>query len=326
MPMQWKCWWSGLLMIAGLASATRAMADEPPLPPLGTPLAQIVDDLAWRSARGEPEAACRLAMELAVCAVDLHRSWLLCKDREGNPTVCKGHYGHVSPHDQQVDWPRYVADLETQCDGAPIIMPRELLARFRRAAFLGSATAMGFYMSAPRWMDPGGWNSRVPSIWPAESSEARAVEQHYPTLAWALFHAGYGSIASKLANMRYDQVIGEMMDAEATDDDQRPHHVEAMALMHYDIAVRHALGRGGDGEARESNPHANSLEVLATDMSAEHIEQAQAMARHWRETITLRPGQGPEADLVRRNVDGTHYGGIFAPSDIARCDQVVPVP
>lgn len=326
MQMQWKCWCFGLLVIAGMALSPRAMASESPLPPPGTPLAQIVEDLAWRSARGEPEAACRLAMELAVCAVDLHRSWLLCKDREGNPTVCKGHYDWVSPHDQQVDWPRYVTDLETQCDGAPIIMPRELLAKFRRAAFLGSVQAMGFYMSASAWMDGNGSNfvQRPPRIWPEDSIEARLQAQHHATLAWTLFNAGHAGVAGGLAGEAMSRFWSAWEDE--AEHLAQSHAIEVMALIDYDIEVRNALGFDTHWWPTSKLDWANEHSIVSSVLSVEQIAQAEAKVRHWRETITLLPGQESDTERVRRNVDGTHYGGLFAPSAMARCDLVVPAP
>lgn len=285
MPMKLKCCLSGLALMALLALPTQATATEPPLPPLGTPLAQTVDDLAWRSARGEPEAACRLAMELAACAVDLHLSWLLCGDREGTPTVCEEHRGFISRYIPEVDWSRDVAMLQAHCDGAPIVTARELLARFRRAALLGSKLAIGRYMAAPGWMaKPSVWNWEVPSMWPEDSPEAHAVEQHHPMLAWALLNAGSGPIAGSMAQQRYWKIQGEIWEPSGVDQSQIL--IEAMALMHYDVAVRHALGWGMHGSYLGSTEWEMELKTLAGLMSAEQIEQAQAMARHWRETIT----------------------------------------
>lgn len=41
----------------------------PPLPPLETPLADIIDELSERARAGDPDAACRLAAELLRCSV-----------------------------------------------------------------------------------------------------------------------------------------------------------------------------------------------------------------------------------------------------------------
>ncbi|WP_187265978.1 hypothetical protein [Alkalisalibacterium limincola] len=289
-------------------------------------MAEIVDDLTWRAARGEPEAACRLAMELGVCAVDLHRSWLLCEDREGNPTVCRGHLGYVSEHDGEVDWPRHVADVAAHCDGAPIVMPRELLAKFRRAAFLGSVQAMTFYMSASGWMDGNGGNivRRPPRIWPEDSTEARLQEQHHSTLAWTLFNAGHAGVAGSLVGEAMSRFWSAWEDE--SDDLAQTHAIEVMALIHYDIDVRNALGFDSHWWPTSKLNWANDHSIVSSVLSDEQIAQAEAKARHLRETITLLPGQGADVDRVRRNVDGTRYGGLFAPSAMARCDQVVPAP
>lgn len=50
----------------GTASSPAAW---PPLPPLETPLAEIIDTLTERARRGDPDAACRLAAELLRCSV-----------------------------------------------------------------------------------------------------------------------------------------------------------------------------------------------------------------------------------------------------------------
>lgn len=312
-------WTAGVVLVACIAvsGATRAGGD--PLPPLGTPVAQIVDDLTWRTARGEPVAACRLAMELAVCALDLPAA---------RSRVIMDPGGFLTDADREafVDSLRRVReaeerreeDLKVHCAGAPIVSPEVLLATFRRAALLGSVEAMRRYVEANRWML---------KEWPLTGREATAWKANALSVRWALLRAGDVSIAERLwtdylhdhENQRIpNPLVPELMDGLHED------LVKASALLRYFVAVRRAAN--AEPSRREQSllrDHEEMIGYLDLDMAPNQRPQAEALAAEW-----LAAFKGlPERDATRddRWATTSVFPGDHS-SHMAACDLVIEAP
>jgi hypothetical protein len=102
---------------SGLPAAPAAAAD--PLPPLNTPLAAVLQDLKVRAARGETNAACRLAFELDRCrtARRLQRSvanYRSLAEQPGIGSELQKRYGATAEREQA-----RLAETQRLCDGVP---------------------------------------------------------------------------------------------------------------------------------------------------------------------------------------------------------------
>lgn len=131
-----------------------------PLPTMAAPFALIAGDLQARSDAGDPDAACRLAAELAYCSVRaMHRAdfdrWLAERqtalasitDPQVRRDVAAGIEREMTVREGMLD------QLTRHCEGGPAATPNDIAAQWRRAALLGSPAAMKQYASgnAFRW-------------------------------------------------------------------------------------------------------------------------------------------------------------------------------
>lgn len=318
--MQVSCshWTRGVVLFGCVALSGFASAGEEPLPPLGTPLAEIVDDLAWRAARGEPVAACRLAMELAVCAFDLPaaRSRIIMEP-EGFTDADRTAFADSVRRVREAE-ERREEELKAHCAGAPIVSPEVLLAAFRRAALLGSLEAMRHYVDANSWLL---------KEWPLTGREATAWKANALSVRWALLRAGEVSIAERLwsdylhvpESQRIPHpLVPELMDGLHED------LVKASALLRYFVAVRRAAN--AEPSRREQSllrDHEEMLGYLDLDMAPHQRALARAMAAEWLAEIKRLPERDATSD--ERWVTGFVSARDHS-SHVAACDLVVEAP
>lgn len=319
MQVFWKRWTTGVALFVGIAVSGMADASEEPLPPLGTPLAEIVDDLAWRAARGEPVAACRLAMELAVCALDLPaaRSRIIMEPASFRTDADRAAFADSQRRVREAE-ERREAELKAHCAGAPIVSPEVLLAAFRRAALLGSLEAMRRYVGANRWML---------KEWPLTGREATAWKANALSVRWALLRAGDVSIAERLwsdylhipeSQRIPNPLVPELMDGLHED------LVKASALLRYFVAVRKAAN--AEPSRREQSwlrDHEEMIAYLDLDMAPQQRPQARALAAEWLATINRLPERDATSD--ERWVTGSVSARDHS-SHVAACDLVIEAP
>lgn len=298
--------------------AALAVAGDEPAPPVEVPLAEIVDELAWGAARGEPEAACRLAMALAVCALDLPRSRVrpIFEPVGGDMEAFRD---RVRQWTQAAD--RHEARLEAYCAGAPEVSMEVLMAAYRRAALLGSVEAMRLYAGANG--DP-----LISREWQATGPEGAAWRTHALPVSWALLRAGDLGVAQRLWNEylvgpdrvrpdpeKFPEGRFEFMDGLEEDP------VKAHALLHYAIAVREAAIPEPDARElayrEDTQRWVGSIDEELTP--AEH-EQSRALVAEWMAAFERLPAQA-RADNVQ-----SRYGWVRQPGSMPTCDQVAQAP
>ena len=131
-----------------------------PLPSMAAPLALIADDLRARSDAGDPDAACRLASELAYCSQhELQRAdydrWLAERQqaltRITDPAAKREAATRI---EQEMTMREGSLDqIARHCEGVPPASPNDIAEQWRRAALLGNPAAMKQYASgnAFRW-------------------------------------------------------------------------------------------------------------------------------------------------------------------------------
>lgn len=317
----WSRWGAGVLLSLWAVAAGSAQGGGPPLPPVGSPLAETIDDLTWGMARGEPEAACRLAMAMGACAVDLP---------ESRHRGIYDYFGTADP-DERREWyerlyeraDRYEERLEAQCAGAPRLSSQVLLSVFRRAALLGSVEAMRTYVEANYWLS---------DEWHEAGPERAAWRAHALPVAWALLRAGDLNIArdlwgeyvwrddeaTKSARAGSPEGRFEVMDGLQED------VVKGAALVRYALAVR---------EAAIPEPHSDELftrrqiaqwfDMFDEELTPDEQAQAQALVAEWLADFNRLPERKPAH--VPPNQDAVlWYRGKFSLARMAACDHVAP--
>lgn len=155
--------------VDGAAATTVAPAGPAapagPLPPLDAPLAAILPELERRAAAGEAAAACRIAADRATCGWlraqrEHHLAWAANSQRrlEANAASASPEAAARGMREFQAELERRESQLdavEARCAGVPTPTPGQVAADWRRAAQLGSRSAMRLWASG-RAIQPNG--------------------------------------------------------------------------------------------------------------------------------------------------------------------------
>jgi hypothetical protein len=123
-----------------LAAAAPPRPARQPLPPPGTPIAQIADSLKIRADRGDSQAACRLAMELVRCQrLEESKSmqWF-----GGPPDVMLEQRGNLEAADRFAEMQIRAIELLQQCQALDPALLAQAPAYLAAAARAGEPEAM----------------------------------------------------------------------------------------------------------------------------------------------------------------------------------------
>lgn len=257
---------------------------EAPLPPVDAPLADTFDELVALADRGDPRAACRLALELQDCQNELPRLELMAQSLTADApdtfqmetefdlrqAEARLNYAqvHVDAHDVLRDY----------CSGIPEVPVDRRLGWWRQAALAGRRAPLQEFLSGAslpfhewvRYADHLTWvrQQLEPMVW-------RAMQSGDLETAWHLMNA----LTPQPGLMRLDP-LSQLVDADAE---------MALALAVY---LEHAASRAeGDAEAVESLRimAARTVPHLEAMLSPEQQRRAGAAARDWNRTIAPLP-------------------------------------
>lgn len=128
-----------------------------PLPSMNAPLAEILPELERRAAAGDAAAACRIAAERGSCGWlraqrEHHLAWAAGEQRKFEQASANASPAIVAQAARQLDaeMSRREAQLEaseSRCAGIEAPRPAHVAADWRRAAQLGSPSAMRYWAS-----------------------------------------------------------------------------------------------------------------------------------------------------------------------------------
>lgn len=147
------------------AGSGSTAAPSGPLPPLDAPLAAILPELERRAASGDAAAACRIAAGRASCGWlraqrEHHLAWAASSQRrlEANAATASPEAAARGMREFQAELERRESQLdavEARCADVPTPTPGQVAADWRRAAQLGSRSAMRLWASG-RAIQPNG--------------------------------------------------------------------------------------------------------------------------------------------------------------------------
>lgn len=131
--------------------------DAGPLPPMNAPLARILPELERRAATGDAAAACRIAAERGGCSWlraqrEHHLSWAAGEQQKLELASASASPEVMAEATRRLDreLSRREAQLEaseSRCAGIDAPRPAQVAADWRRAAQLGSPSAMRYWAS-----------------------------------------------------------------------------------------------------------------------------------------------------------------------------------
>ena len=169
-----------------------------PLPPLDAPLAEVLPELERRAAAGDSAAACRIAADRATCGWlraqrENHVGWAGSEQRRIEAMRGKATAEAIdrATRDLEAELDRRELQLEAaeaRCAAVPVPTPGQVAADWRRAAQMGSRSAMRLWASG-RAIQP---NGVLDSL-----DELAAYRAGGPAMAWQL--VGEGDLAMTLA-------------------------------------------------------------------------------------------------------------------------------
>lgn len=266
--------------------APQPLSDSPlaPLPPLDTPLADSFDELVARADRGDPQAACRLALELQVCDHDLSGLKFFADNAPRHASIDPG----LIPDEQLEGLETAMINAQAQidafdiiqahCRGAPEVDMARRLGWWRQSALAGSRAAMHELM---------GGTALPINQWMRHTDHLAWMRRELEPLAWRAVHAGDLETAWTLMGALTPQpsVMREMPLAQVTQGDGET----ALALAVY---LHDALASAtGNAEAIEAMREGARMTAAAMEDALTPGEQARARAagREWSRTITPLP-------------------------------------
>lgn len=152
---------------AGRTIAQPANVTLPPLPPVGTPLAQNFGDLLARSQRGDADAATRLYRKLARCLTAeaaIRESALLAEDALAEPTDETSTEAQRNRLDLAQRKNEAATRLKSLCAGVTDAMLGHLASATLQAARLGDAAARDCYVHRGPLANPADMIDRPESL------------------------------------------------------------------------------------------------------------------------------------------------------------------
>jgi hypothetical protein len=269
----------------GLEPVAALPSQYPPLPPLNTPVAQVLGDLKREAQAGDARAACRVAFELQRCHElrALHQSIVTFRDLAEKPGVgpeLARRYGAIADRDQV-----RLAEGKRLCDG---VAPKEAQEAWRyllQAARAGHGPSMARFASRREFADEDpiaaldgliAFRSEGPAFL------ARAAQAGYPEAYEQLGFAYVTGIDLGLGVPR-DAVRG--------------------------VAYYTALMRVATAEEATRLQRAVDYAIQNDELAAGDVARARAMA------------EPLAAALLRRNVPGTVETGRSAGDNGSQCER-----
>lgn len=231
--------------------ATAAASPSPareagPLPPMNAPLAEILPELERRAATGDTAAACRIAAERGGCSWlraqrEHHLSWAAREQQKlelasasASPEVMAEATRRL---DRELSWREAQLEAsESRCAGIDAPRPARVAADWRRAAQLGSPSAMRYWASGQA-IQPNGVLDAL--------DELAAYRAGAPAMARQLVRNGDLAMTLAMANAtaplssRTLSLLGQALDEDA-----------ALSLALYRRTLA-ALETAGDGHAAD---------------------------------------------------------------------------
>ncbi len=272
------------------AATTASVPREPkPLPPLDTPLATILPDLEQRAAAGDAAAACRIAAERATCGWlraqrEHHLAWAAAEQKKFEIASASASPEVVAQAARQLDveMSRREAQLEaneSRCEGVEVPSPASIAANWRRAARLGSPSAMRYWASGQA-IQPNGVLDAL--------DELAAYRAGAPAMAHLLVRDGDLAMTLLMAtataplSSRTMSLLGQAVEEDA-----------ALSLALYRRALA-ALEAAGDPRAGNlATGVRQRIEVISGLMPPEQLAAAKARELEFAAWQPLQVGQVP---------------------------------
>lgn len=241
-----------------------------PLPPLDAPLAAILPELERRAAAGDAAAACRIAADRATCGWlraqrEHHLAWA-AREQQKLEMASSGASPDVvaqAARRLNAEMSRREAQLEaseSRCAGIEAPRPAQIAADWRRAAQLGSPSAMRYWASGQA-IQPNGVLDAL--------DELTAYRAGAPAMARQLVREGDLAMTLAMANAtaplssRTLSLLGQAVDEDA-----------ALSLALYRRALL-ALENSSDGQAAELAAGVRGrIEVISGLMPPEQLAEA----------------------------------------------------